>query len=79
MASQLCLASLTQGEGFLERVVARAWTALWRTAPQLVGGCRPINLRAWLGDDWQLEHQSRVHRWGLASEVVIATPSPRLA
>ena len=72
---RLCLASLTHGDRPLEQAVSRAWTGLWRVAPQLVGGCRPIAVSALLGDDWHIQHHSRVHRWGLVTDVVIATPS----
>ena len=72
---RLCLASLTHGDGRLERAVSQAWNGLWRIAPQLVGGCRPITMRALLGSDWQIQHHSQVHRWGLVTDVVIAAPS----
>jgi ubiquinone/menaquinone biosynthesis C-methylase UbiE len=71
----LCLASLTHGERLIERGVSRTWTGLWRVAPQVVGGCRPINVSALLGGEWQIQHDSRVHRWGLVTDVVIATPT----
>ncbi len=74
---RLCLASLTDGDGLLERVVSRTWTGLWRVAPQLLGGCRPIAVTDLLSDDWQVLHHSRVHRWGLVTDVVIAVPSTR--
>ncbi|OBF51446.1 methyltransferase [Mycobacterium sp. 852002-53434_SCH5985345] len=72
---RLCLASLSYGDQLLERAVCRAWTGLWRLAPQLVGGCRPITVSALLDHDWRIQHHSRVHQWGLVTEVVIATPS----
>ena len=71
---RLCLASLTHGERPLERAVSRAWTGLWRFAPQLLGGCRPISVSGLLDHGWNLEHHSRVHRLGLVMEVVIAAP-----
>jgi ubiquinone/menaquinone biosynthesis C-methylase UbiE len=71
---RLCLASLTYGERLLEQAVSRGWTGLWRLAPQLVGGCRPISVRALLEPDWEIEHHSRVHRVGLVMDVVIAAP-----
>ncbi|MFZ1178305.1 MAG: class I SAM-dependent methyltransferase [Mycobacterium sp.] len=74
---RLCLASLAHGEGLLERGVCRAWTGLWRVAPQVVGGCRPISMSALLEHGWKIEHQSRVHRFGLVMEVVIAAPDTR--
>jgi len=72
---RLCLASLTHGDRPLEQAVSRGWTGLWRVAPQFVGGCRPIAVSALLGDDWHIQHHSHVHRWGLVTDVVIATPS----
>ena len=74
---RLCLASLTHGDRLLERAISRTWTGLWRVAPQLVGGCRPITVSALLGHGWRVEHHSRVHRWGLVTDVVIATSSTR--
>lgn len=71
----LCLVSLTHGDRPLERAVSRSWAGVWRYAPQLVGGCRPITVSGLLGDDWRIEHRSRVHRWGLVTEVTIATPN----
>ena len=72
---RLCLASLTHGDRLLERGVSRTWTGLWRVAPQLVGGCRPITVSALLAHHWQVQHHSRVNRWGLVTDVVIAAPS----
>ena len=74
---RLCLASLTQGERPLERAVSRTWTGLWRVAPQVVGGCRPISVSTLLEHGWKVEHHSRVHRLGLVMDVVIAAPNTR--
>lgn len=71
---RLCIASLTSGERPFERVVSRTWMGLWRVAPQLVGGCRPITASALLGHDWQVLHHSRVHRFGLVIDALIAAP-----
>ena len=74
---RLCLASLTYGERLLERAVSQGWTGIWRIAPQVLGGCRPISTTALLAHDWNIEHHSRVHRWGVVMDVVIAAPNPR--
>lgn len=71
---RLCIASLTSGERPFERAVSRTWLGLWRVAPQLVGGCRPITVSALLGHDWQILHHSRVHRLGLVIDALIAAP-----
>lgn len=71
---RLCLAGLTFGDRPFERVVSRTWTGLWRVAPQLVGGCRPIMASALLDRSWHVQHHSRVHRFGLVIDVLIAAP-----
>jgi SAM-dependent methyltransferase len=73
-----CLASLTFGESRVEQLVSAGWSALWRRAPRLVGGCRPIRLATVLeGAGWQLQHRHLAHAYGLVSEVVIASPAHR--
>ncbi len=73
---RLCVASLTHGrDRLLERAVSRTWTGLWGLTPQLLGGCRPIDVSSLMDHDWQIQHHSRVHQWGLVTDVVIATPS----
>jgi ubiquinone/menaquinone biosynthesis C-methylase UbiE len=74
---RLCLASLTYGERLLERAISQGWTGIWRIAPQVLGGCRPISTTALLAHDWDIEHHSRVHRWGLVMDVVVAAPNTR--
>ncbi|HXZ77442.1 MAG TPA: class I SAM-dependent methyltransferase [Streptosporangiaceae bacterium] len=74
---RLCLASLSQGERLFERAISRTWMGLWRVAPQVLGGCRPISMSALLERGWQVEHHSRVHRLGLVMDVVVAAPNTR--
>jgi ubiquinone/menaquinone biosynthesis C-methylase UbiE len=71
---RLCIASLASGDRPFERVVSRTWMGLWRMAPQLVGGCRPIVMSELLKQDWQVVHRSRVHRFGLVIDVLVAAP-----
>lgn len=69
---RLALVSLTHGSGF-GRVVETIWTRLHGWRPQLVGGCRPIELLDFLDDrPWHLLHRGRVQRFGICSEVVVA-------
>ena len=71
----LCATGLTTGERGLARFVSRAWTGFWARWPALVGGCRPIRLVDALdSSDWDVRHHGTVVAWGVASEVVIATP-----
>lgn len=72
----VCLVSLRPGITRYERLVSKLWTTVWRRAPQLLGGCRPISLDQVLGRGWTIRHQHGVHSWGLVSEVVVATPRP---
>ena len=70
----LCLVSLSPGTKRLEKLVTGLWTAVWRRAPQLLGGCRPIRLDLLLDQRWAIRHRRMVHAWGLVSEVVVAAP-----
>jgi ubiquinone/menaquinone biosynthesis C-methylase UbiE len=71
----LCATGLAPGEHGLARFVSRAWTGVWARWPALVGGCHPIRLVDALGpSQWVVNHQRSVVAWGIASEVVIATP-----
>jgi len=73
---RLCLAGLTEGESLLGRFVTSFWTALHAVRPQWVGGCRPLRMRRFLEpDSWQVLHHEVVRRWGVPSEVLIATPA----
>jgi ubiquinone/menaquinone biosynthesis C-methylase UbiE len=45
---RLCLVGLTTGTGLFSRLVMSAWARLYRLAPTLVGGCRPVELQALL-------------------------------
>jgi len=71
----LCATGLTTGTRGLARFVSRAWTGVWARWPAIVGGCRPIRLVDALdSSDWDVRHHGTVVAWGVASEVVIATP-----
>lgn len=66
----LCLANLTTGAP-----VSGLWSVLYRFAPRLLGGCRPIeSSRRLRHEGWRIVHAQRVSVYGLASEVVIAMP-----
>jgi len=73
----LCLASLTWGRSRTARIVSAGWSALWRRAPRLVGGCRPIELRPLLDDDsWEVIEDTLVESFGVPSLVVVAAARP---
>jgi ubiquinone/menaquinone biosynthesis C-methylase UbiE len=71
----LCLCGITPGVTARSRMVMGVWRWLFARSPRLVGGCRPIRASDYLSNDaWQLLYRSVVVAWGVASEVVIATP-----
>lgn len=72
----ICLASLTPGLTLIERLVSAGWRAVYDLNAKLLGGCRPIDLRRYLSaDDWRVHHHNIVARFGLASQIVVASPS----
>jgi SAM-dependent methyltransferase len=71
----LCLVGLSTGNGPLSRFVSRAWRGLHALRPSLVGGCRPLELLAWVRPPaWELLRHERVAPFGVSSEVVVARP-----
>ncbi len=73
----LCLVSLTTGRPVFPWIVAHAWNVVFRLRPQLVGGCRPIELGDYCGEPaWDILHRRTLVRWGISSEAVVATPRP---
>lgn len=76
---RLCLVSLTNGRSMLPRVVSRLWTLVHRVRPQLVGGCRPIELEDYCSRaSWDVLHQRTVVSWAISSEVLVARPRSQL-
>lgn len=72
----LCLASITPGTTPVSRLVMRTWQWVFSQKPSLVGGCRPTHLKELLpAAEWQIRFQTVLVAWGIASEVVIATPA----
>ena len=77
---RLCVASLAPpsaqgGAGWLARAVGAGWRALYRARPELVGGCRPVEVRPYLDPTrWTVLHAERVAPWGVSSEAVVAVP-----
>ena len=74
---KLCLTGLTKGTTVLSRIVTFVWSSIHRLRPALVGGCRPIRMIDYLDDgDWEIQHRRVVIRYGIPSEVIVATPRP---
>jgi len=71
---KLCLTSLSKGVTLSSRIVAGLWSALFRLHAAWVGGCRPIELESFVDRQrWIIEHQNVVVRFGVPSEVLVAT------
>lgn len=70
----LCLSSLSQGRSLTAQAISNVWMGLWRLAPRMVGGCRPIELRELLepGPGWEIRDDTVVEAWGVPSQVLIA-------
>jgi SAM-dependent methyltransferase len=69
----LCLSGLSTGGGPLSRLVARAWGRVHSLRPALLGGCRPLDLVAWLpAADWRVRHRARLAPFGVPCEAVVA-------
>ena len=72
----LGLVSLTHGATGFARQIERAWMAMYRYAPALTGGCRPLELLPRLPvGRWRLRHHEVLTRLGISSEVVVAERS----
>lgn len=69
----LCLSSLSTGTGSFSRLVSRAWSGVQALRPALVGGCRPLELLAWLPSEaWRVRQHAKLAPFGVPSEVLIA-------
>lgn len=70
---QLCLVSLSYGASFFSRLVVSLWTGAHAWRPDLVGGCRPLNLLDFISaETWQITHHNTLTVLGMTSEVVVA-------
>lgn len=68
----LCLTGLTNGKG----LPSKLWTAFWNVRfalnPKWVGGCRPVEIKSFLGAGWNIEHYHITVARGISSEVIVA-------
>ena len=72
---KLCLTSLSEGVTVASRVVSTLWAFAFRLHSALVGGCRPIKLAPLFDpQSWSLDRCNVVVKFGVPTEVVIATP-----
>ncbi|MDP2480710.1 MAG: class I SAM-dependent methyltransferase [Candidatus Palauibacterales bacterium] len=70
---RLALVSLTHGATRPARAIETIWTRIHAWRPALVGGCRPLDLRALVsGQGWTVQHRAVVTAFGISSEVLVA-------
>ena len=69
----LCLAGLTFGATTASRVVSALWRRIHGLHPLLVGGCRPLRVREFVSDDWHIQEHRTICRFGICSEVLVAS------
>jgi len=73
---KLCLVSITAGKLFPARIVSDLWSALFRLHAMFVGGCRPVELTPFfMKEHWAIDHCVVISKFGIPSEVLIASPS----
>lgn len=71
----LGVVSLARGPAFLPRLVSGLWGLVFRVAPGVVGGCRPIELAPFCdGRGWETLHRQTIVSRGISSEVLVARP-----
>lgn len=70
----VCIVSLTEGTTPMSSVVAGGWRSIWRSAPRLVGGCRPVDMATMLTDRWKPVHHRVITSWAVPSEILVARP-----
>ena len=72
---RFCCVSLGRGTTLGSKVVGGLWAAVYRAAPMLVGGCRPISLSKFMDPGaWSLLCQEVVAPYWIPSEVLVAEP-----
>ncbi len=70
---KLCVITSTDGVGAVSRLVSASWKRLYAINRNLVGGCRPLQMRPWLEKRiWSVELSEVVTSWGVSSEIMIA-------
>jgi len=67
----LGVVSLTCGTGAWSKLVTRAWQRVFAWKPALLGGCRPVQLRARIAARFELQHAQLLERFGVSTEVLV--------
>jgi ubiquinone/menaquinone biosynthesis C-methylase UbiE len=70
---RLGLVGLTPGRGPATRIVSHLAAAIHAIAPQLLGGCRPVDIRPFLPESvWRLSYHGVVSAWAITSQIIVA-------
>jgi ubiquinone/menaquinone biosynthesis C-methylase UbiE len=70
---RVALVGLTHGATRPARRVESVWIRIHGWRPELVGGCRPLELRSMLPERrWTVRHEAVVTAFAISSEVVVA-------
>jgi SAM-dependent methyltransferase len=73
----LGLVGLTRGEHGLAKAASSILEGLHRLHPVFVGGCRPLDLRRFLGEEeWQVRYRGVIRRYAISSEILVAVRCP---
>lgn len=72
---RLCLIVLGPGDTLMSRAISTLFRCAFLYRPALVGNCEPLKVRDYLAsDEWLIEYFIRVTRYGMNSEIAVATP-----
>jgi ubiquinone/menaquinone biosynthesis C-methylase UbiE len=70
----LCLAGLGTGNSWMTGAIANLWSVVHRLSPELVGGCRPLDLLARLPSQrWRVIHHRSLAPYLVPSDAIVAT------
>ena len=73
----MAIASLAPAPRGLPRLVSTGWLRLWRLNPRLTGGCRPVDLAAYLPAGWAVQAAQSTTSFGITTGVLVAErPAP---
>jgi ubiquinone/menaquinone biosynthesis C-methylase UbiE len=69
----LCLAGLGRGSSWASKAMARVWSLIHGISPELVGGCRPLDLVPRLSAGrWQVVHHRSLAPYFVPSDAIVA-------
>jgi len=73
---KMCLTSLGYKNKNERSILTSLWLFLYHYVPNLLGGCRPINIidNYLPADKWKVTYHEFVSAYGLDNEVLIAAP-----